>query len=122
MSKTLSSGGLQTGMFTRTFIGWDWITLAFLVSIFLYSFLVISLIVFVFIVATSTAVERVFSQGRQLLSFTRNRLAAQSIRSFLCLGSWGRHDLIIYDDVVAAVNGNSKRKKKMETDVEIISE
>ena len=64
-----------------------------------------------FVVATSTAVERVFSQGRQLLSFTRNRLRPSTIRAFLCLGSWGRNDLIFFEDVLAAVKGNSKRKR-----------
>ena len=64
-------------------------------------------------VATSTAVEHVFLQGRQLLSFTRNRLHPSSIRAFLCLGSWGRNDLILFEDVLAAVKGNSKRKHKL---------
>ncbi|KDQ49145.1 hypothetical protein JAAARDRAFT_109631, partial [Jaapia argillacea MUCL 33604] len=49
--------------------------------------------------ATSTAVERVFSQGRQLLHFTRNRLSPSSIRAAICLGSWGRHDLIHMPDL-----------------------
>lgn len=72
-------------------------------------------------IATSTAVERAFSQGRQLLSFTRNRLSASSIRAYLCLGSWGRNDLILLEDVVAAVRGNSKRKREeLGTDVEVV--
>jgi hypothetical protein len=62
--------------------------------------------------ATSTAVERVFSQGRQLLSFTRNRLHVSSIRTFLCLGSWGRDDLVFMEDILAAVRSNSKRKRE----------
>jgi len=73
----------------------------------------------VYLIATSTAVERVFSQGRQLLSFTRNRLSASSIRAFLCLGSWGRNDLILFEDVLAAVKGNSKRKREL-SDIEIM--
>jgi hypothetical protein len=73
----------------------------------------------VYLIATSTAVERVFSQGRQLLSFTRNRLSASSIRAFLCLGSWGRNDLILFEDVLAAVKGNSKRKRES-SDIEIM--
>ncbi|KIM63441.1 hypothetical protein SCLCIDRAFT_91875, partial [Scleroderma citrinum Foug A] len=44
--------------------------------------------------ATSTAVERVFSQGRQLLHFARNCLSPSSTRAFLCLGLWLRMDLI----------------------------
>ncbi|KAG2069180.1 hypothetical protein BDR04DRAFT_971732, partial [Suillus decipiens] len=49
--------------------------------------------------ATSTAVERVFSQARQLLHFTRNRLAPSIIRTFLCLGAWGRSDLLMMEDL-----------------------
>jgi hypothetical protein len=55
--------------------------------------------------ASSTAVERVFSQGRHLLSFSRNGLSPSSIRAFLCFGSWARCGLIIFDDVLAAVSG-----------------
>ena len=74
-----------------------------------------------FVVATSTAVERIFSQGRQLLSFTCNRLHPSTIRAFLCLGSWGRNDLIFFEDVLAAVKGNSKRKRELsDSDVEVV--
>lgn len=59
--------------------------------------------------AISTSVERVFSQGRHLLHFTRNRLSASTIRSSLCLGSWCRNDLIITKDLVSAV-ASGKRK------------
>jgi len=81
--------------------------------------LILTLIVF--LIATTTAVERVFSQGRQLLSFTRNRLRASSIRAFLCLGSWGRHDLVFFEDVLAAVKENSKRKREASSsEVEVV--
>ncbi|KAJ7312649.1 hypothetical protein DFH08DRAFT_756375, partial [Mycena albidolilacea] len=39
-------------------------------------------------------VERAFSGGRRLLSFTRNRLSAESIRRRMCLGSWGKSNLV----------------------------
>jgi hypothetical protein len=55
--------------------------------------------------ATSTAVERVFSQGRHLLPFSRNGLSPSSIQAFLCFGSWARCGLVIFDDVLAAVSG-----------------
>jgi len=64
------------------------------------------------ILATSTAVKQVFSQGRQLLSFTCNWLHASSIRAFLCLGPWGRNDLVFMEDILAAVRSNSKRKRE----------
>jgi hypothetical protein len=53
--------------------------------------------------ATSTSVERVFSQGRHLLPFARNSLSPSSIQAFLCFGSWARCGLVVFDDVVAAV-------------------
>ena len=62
--------------------------------------------------ATSTAVERVFSQGRHLLSFTRNRLSAASIRAYMCLGSWCRQDLVLMEDLVSAVKHNSNKRKR----------
>jgi hypothetical protein len=73
----------------------------------------------VYLIATSTAVERVFLQGHQLLLSTRNRLLASSIHVFLCLGSWGRNNLILFEDGLAAVKGNSKRKRKS-SDIEIM--
>ncbi|KAF7358238.1 Dimer-Tnp-hAT domain-containing protein [Mycena venus] len=51
----------------------------------------------------STAVERVFSRGRHLLSFTRNRLTGNSIRKFLCFGSWSQKDLVRDQDVIGAI-------------------
>jgi hypothetical protein len=45
---------------------------------------------FLSIPATSTEVERVFSRGRLLLPYVRNRLSAQSTRALLCLGYWSK--------------------------------
>ena len=86
-----------------------------------YFYLPLILLLIVFLVATSTAVKRVFSQGCQLLSFTQNHLHASSIRAFLCLGSWGRNDLIFFEDVLAAVKAGSKSKREVsDLDVELI--
>ena len=52
--------------------------------------------------ASSVAVERVFSKGR--LSHIHNRLSAQSTRALLCLGYWGKMDLIKNDDLNAAAS------------------
>ncbi|KAJ7441170.1 hypothetical protein B0H11DRAFT_1749904, partial [Mycena galericulata] len=60
--------------------------------------------------ATCTGVERVFSKGRQLLHFTRNRLSGKSVRTFLCLGSWSRHDLAGDKEFHLAVRENMKGK------------
>jgi len=65
------------------------------------------------VLATSTAVERIFSQGRQLLSYTRNRLSPFSICAILCFGDWSRKDLVDMPDLVAAVNDKQKSKKRM---------
>ena len=74
-----------------------------------------------FVVATSTAVECIFSQGRQLLSFTCICLCPPAICAFLCLGSWGHNDLIFFEDVLAAVEGNSQRKHEAsDSDVEVV--
>ena len=62
--------------------------------------------------ATSTAVERVFSQGRHLLPFTRNRLSAASTRALMCLGSWGRADLLHITDLVEAMGTRRKKRKR----------
>ena len=53
-----------------------------------------------------------FSQGRQLLSYTRNRLSVSSIRSILCFGDWSQKDLVHMPDLVEAVNANGKGKKR----------
>jgi hypothetical protein len=44
--------------------------------------------------ATSVDVARAFSGSRRLLSFTRNRFSAESIRRFMCLGSWCNNNLV----------------------------
>ena len=58
--------------------------------------------------------EQAFSQGRQLLHFTRNRLSPSSIRAFLCLGAWGRCDLLFMDDLLAAVTNRKRKREGME--------
>ena len=65
------------------------------------------------------AVEHVFSQGRQLLSFTHNQLHASSVCAFLCMGSWGHNDLIPFEDILAGMHSSSKRKREL-SDVEIV--
>ena len=62
--------------------------------------------------ATSTAVERVFSQGRQVLYFTRNRLSPASICSLLCFGDWSHKDLVSMPAIIEAIKGHGKQKNK----------
>lgn len=54
-----------------------------------------------FLIATSVSVERVFSQGRILLSHIRNRLSAESTRALLCLGEWSKLGLVDDKDILA---------------------
>ncbi|KAF9223351.1 hypothetical protein BS17DRAFT_135213 [Gyrodon lividus] len=61
-------------------------------------------------------VGRVFSYGRQLLHFTRNRLSPSAIRAFLCLGALGMCNLLFMEDLLTAVT-NRKRKWE-EIDIE----
>ena len=56
-------------------------------------------------IATSVEVERVFSQGRLLLSHIRNRLSVQTTRALMCLGVWCQLGFITDSDVRAAVGG-----------------
>ena len=70
--------------------------------------------------ATSTSVERVFSQGRQLLSYTRNRMTGKTVRALLCFGDWCRKDIVSMVDIVEAVRDNKgKRKWSSEEVIEI---
>ena len=73
-------------------------------------------------VATSTAVERLFSQGRQLLHFTRNRLSPSMIRSFLCFGDWGRKDIVDMDDIVMGIRQARLGRKRPLSDSETSDE
>ena len=56
-----------------------------------------------FILARSTAVERLFSQRRQLLHFTRSHLSGNTICTLLCYGDWCWKDLVDIDDIVKAI-------------------
>ncbi|KAJ7441155.1 hypothetical protein B0H11DRAFT_1723350, partial [Mycena galericulata] len=68
--------------------------------------------------ATSVAVERVFSHGRRLLHFTRNRMSAASFRRLLCLGSWGRRDLLRINDLIAACSPKKRKRVRAQDDAD----
>ena len=55
---------------------------------------------FVFPIATSVNVERVFSCGRLVLSHVRSQLSAQSTQALICLGSWSSMGLVKDSDVL----------------------
>ena len=75
--------------------------------------------VLIYIIATSTAVERVFSQGRHLLSHTRNSMSGKTIRAHLCLGSWSRKGLVHMKDLMEVIQATSKKRKR--ADVQSVS-
>jgi hypothetical protein len=58
--------------------------------------------VILFISATSTDVERVFSKGRLVLSHVRNRLSVESTRAVLCLGAWSKLGFVNNGDIKEA--------------------
>ncbi|KAJ7480968.1 hypothetical protein FB451DRAFT_1031089, partial [Mycena latifolia] len=70
--------------------------------------------------ATSIAVECVFSHGRRLLEFTQNRMSAASFRRQLCLGSWGRSNLIRIQDLIAARTPQKRNRAEVEEKDEVI--
>jgi hypothetical protein len=49
----------------------------------------------------SIDVQRLFSRGCLVLSHTRNRLATQTMRAIICLGTWSKMGLIKDNDVLA---------------------
>jgi hypothetical protein len=53
--------------------------------------------------ATSVAVECVFSQGRIVLSHLRSRLSVQSTRALMCLGVWSLLGFVNNSDIKAVV-------------------
>jgi hypothetical protein len=66
---------------------------------------------------TSTAVEHVSSKGWQLLSYTRNHLSPASICSLLCFGDWSCKDLVHMPDLVEAIGGKEKSRKRAFEDI-----
>ena len=56
-----------------------------------------------YFIATSVDVERVFSQGRILLSHLKSRLSIQSTRALMCLGEWSRMGYVKDIDIKSVV-------------------
>ena len=97
----LSLGGMRSVPFILVSIAWHLIILLSLVCFFISLLLFFQLINI--ILATSVDVERVFSQGRLLLSHIRSRLSVQSTRALMCLGVWSKLGYITDSDVKAVV-------------------
>ncbi|KAF7776710.1 hypothetical protein Agabi119p4_5103 [Agaricus bisporus var. burnettii] len=58
--------------------------------------------------ATSVKVERIFSEGRSLLSHTRNRLASESTRALMCLGEWSISGFIKESDMLKVLKAGGE--------------
>ena len=57
----------------------------------------------IFFSASTVDVERVFSQGRLVLSHIRNRLSVQSTRACMCVSAWSLLGLIKDSDIRAVL-------------------
>ena len=68
-------------------------------------------------VATSVDVERVFSQGRIVLSHLRSRLSVQSTRALMCLGAWSDLGLVKDIDLKLAVSSPDIPEDEEEEDL-----
>ncbi|KIL55104.1 hypothetical protein M378DRAFT_57624, partial [Amanita muscaria Koide BX008] len=55
--------------------------------------------------ATSVDVERIFSGGRVLLSYLRNRMQVETTRALLCVGEWSKKRVVTQKDILAALKG-----------------
>ena len=64
-------------------------------------------------------VERVFSQGRLLLSHIRSRLSVQSTRALMCLGVWSILGYVKDSDVKAVVVLPELQADEQEEELEI---
>ncbi|KNZ55959.1 hypothetical protein VP01_2533g1 [Puccinia sorghi] len=49
--------------------------------------------------ASSAPCERVFSAGRYIQNYTRNRLTLETLESLICLKDWIEHDIVDMDSI-----------------------
>lgn len=91
-------GGTNTNTSIHDFTVWHSTTSQFLVSLNINRYIILN---FLFL-ATSVYVERIFSQGRLILSHVRSRLSVQSTRALICLGVWSLMGYVHDNDVKAA--------------------
>jgi hypothetical protein len=71
----------------------------------------------IFFAATSVDVERVFSQGRIVLSHLRSRLSVQSTRALMCIGEWSHLGYVKDSDLKAVVMEPELAANKVEDDL-----
>jgi hAT family C-terminal dimerisation region len=95
-----SCGGMRDALPILVYRAWLGIISRFQVRCPIISYVLLLLTLFL---ATSVDVERVFSQGRLLLSHVHSRLSVQSTRALWCLGSWSVLGLVRDRDVKACL-------------------
>jgi hypothetical protein len=68
--------------------------------------------------ATLVDVEHIFSQARILMPHTRNCLDVPTIRSLMCLGSWGAAGFICDAEALAVIEEHAAAKGKQKVAAE----
>ena len=92
----LFCGGTNISTCIHIFTVWPWTICRSQVR-----FLILKLVLLLnTILATSVHVERVFSQGRILLSHIHSCLSVQSMRALMCLGVWSLMGYVMDSDIV----------------------
>ena len=66
-----------------------------------------------FILATTVDVERMFSQGRIVLSHIRNCLSSQSTRALMCVGAWSQLGLVKNNDILDVLGEEVKEENEL---------
>lgn len=77
------------------------------------------MILMLYFVASTVAVERSFSRGRILISHLRNRLRSDTIRALMCFGDWSRLDLFTPRELIDMLKDESD---VIEDDVEFVDD
>jgi len=68
--------------------------------------------------ASSTDIERIFSRGRDILTYRRNRLSAESVQALLCLGDWLRTGIVTIDDITGFLEAGDQGEDLDHSDIE----
>jgi len=101
-----SCGGMSDVQSFRDYHAWLVITSRFPVSLLFSVFSRLSFMLKPLSIATTVDVERVFSRGRLVLPYVRNRLAVQSTRASLCVGLWSSQGLVKDADIRASLGAD----------------
>ena len=70
--------------------------------------------------ATTVDVERVFSHGRLILPHVRGRLAVQSTRASICVGTWSALGLVRDGDIRTVLGPELEEENELSADWDAI--